>query len=85
MDQLVAEQLIEVEQQLTLALDDVLGRRIDAIEAELREVDATMKLADGERTARLAEAGRRLARVRRGQETTGELLTEIRALRDRSG
>lgn len=81
-DQLVAEQLIDVEQQLSIALDDVLGRRIDAIEAELREVDATMKLADGERTARLAVAGRRLAEVRRGRERVESLLTQIRALRD---
>jgi hypothetical protein len=82
LDQLVAEQLIEVEQQLSLALDDALGRRIEAIEAELREVDAAMRLADGERTRRLADAGRRLAEVRQGRERIDGLLTEIRALRD---
>lgn len=81
-DQLVAEQLIEVEQQLTMALDDVLGRRIDAIEADLRAVETTMKLADGERTKRLAAAGRRLSEVRRGRERIEGLLTEIRVLRD---
>lgn len=85
LDQLVAEQLIESEQQLTMALDDVLGRRIDAIEAELREVDATVRLADDERTGRLADAGRRLAAVRSGRERIEQLLIEIRALRDRSG
>lgn len=82
MDQLVAEQLIDAEQQLSLALDDVLGRRIDAIDAELREVDRTMKLADGERTKRLASAGRRLTAVQQGRERIEGLLTEIRALRD---
>jgi hypothetical protein len=82
LDQLVAERLIEVEQELSLALDDVLGRRIDAIDAELREVDATMRLADDERTARLADAGKRLSRVRAGRERIEGLLTEIRALRD---
>ena len=82
MDQLVAEQLIEAEQQLSLALDDVLGRRIEAIEAELREVDRTMKLADGERTRRLASAGRRLTEVQQGRERIEGLLTEIRVLRD---
>jgi hypothetical protein len=82
LDQLVAEQLIEVEQQLSLALDDALARRIEAIEAELRDVDAAMRLADGERTAKLAEAGRRLTAVRQGRERVEGLLTEIRALRD---
>ncbi len=82
MDQLVAEQLIDAEQELSLALDDVLGRRIDAIDAELREVDRTMKLADGERTKRLASAGRRLTGVQQGRERIEGLLTEIRALRD---
>lgn len=82
MDQLVAEQLIEAEEQLSLALDDALGRRIDAIDAELREVDRTMKLADGERTRRLASAGRRLTEVQQGRERIEGLLTEIRVLRD---
>jgi Dynamin family len=82
MDQLVAEQLIDVEQQLSLALDDALGRRIEGIEAQLRDVDAAMRLADGERTSRLADAGRRLAEVRRGRERVEGLLTQIRALRD---
>ncbi len=80
MDQLVAQQLIEVEQRLSLALDDALARRIDAIDAELREVDRTMKLADGERTTQLATTGRRLTSVQAGQRRVAELLTEIRAL-----
>ncbi len=83
LDQLVAEQLIEAEQELTLALDDVLGRRLDTIEQQLREVAATMRLADGERTTRLASAGRRLTETQRGRERVEALLTEIRALRDR--
>jgi hypothetical protein len=82
MDQLVAEQLIDVEQQLSLALDDALGRRIEGIEAQLRDVDAAMRLADGERTSRLAAEGRRLAEVRHGRERIEGLLIQIRALRD---
>ncbi|HEX4704616.1 MAG TPA: dynamin family protein, partial [Pseudonocardiaceae bacterium] len=82
MDQLVAEQLIEVEQQLSLALDDALGRRIDAIEAELREVDRTMKLADGERTTQLAVTGRRLTAAQAGRARVDGLLAAIRTLRD---
>jgi hypothetical protein len=83
LDQLVAERFIDAEQQLTLALDEVLGRRLDAIEEQLREVAATLRLADGERTTRLASAGRALTGTQRGRERIEELLTEIRALRDR--
>jgi hypothetical protein len=83
MDQLVSEQLIEAEAQLSLALDEALGKRIDAIEAELRETDRTMKLRAGERARELAEAGARLAEVRAGQARASELLEQIRALRDR--
>jgi hypothetical protein len=82
LDQLVAEQLIDVEQQLSLALDDALGRRIEAIETELREVDRTMRLADGERTKELAAAGRRLTSAQAGRTRVAGLLAAIRALRD---
>jgi hypothetical protein len=84
MDQLVAEQLIDVEQRLSLALDDALARRIDAIDAELHEVDRTMKLADGERTRELAATGRGLTAAQAGQQRVAELLAEIRVLRDRA-
>ena len=82
MDQLVAEQLIDVEQQLALALDDALDRRIEAIEAELREVDRTMRLADGERTTELAATGRLLTAAQAGRTRVAGLLAAIRALRD---
>jgi hypothetical protein len=83
LDQLVSEQLIEAEQQLSLALDDVLGRRIEAIEAELREVDKTMKLAAGERAKQTQLVARRLVEVRAGRERLAALLAGIRELRDR--
>jgi len=82
LDRLVAEELIDVEQQLSLALDDALGRRIEAIEAELREVDRTMRLADGERAKELAATGRRLTAAQAGRTRVAGLLAAIRALRD---
>jgi hypothetical protein len=82
MDQLVSEQLIEAEQQLFLALDDALGRRIDAIEAELREVDRTLKLEAGERSRQLQTAGKRLGETQAGRTRVAGLLAGIRDLRD---
>ncbi len=83
-DQLVAEQLIEAEQQLSLALDDALGKRVDAIEAELREVDKALRMEAGERGKALSAVTRRLAELTSGRSRVDELLTRIRALRDRA-
>ncbi|MFD7653554.1 dynamin family protein [Actinosynnema sp. NPDC059797] len=83
LDQLVAEQLIEAEQQLSLALDDALGRRVDAIEAELREVDKALRMSAGERTRALQAVTKRLAELTAGRVKVDELLARIRAVRDR--
>lgn len=81
LDQLVAEQLIEAEQQLSLALDDALARRIDAIEAELKEVDKTIKMDAQERAKSLASVTRRLADVTEARERAESLLRRIRTVR----
>ena len=83
-DQLVAEQLIEAEQQLSLALDDALGKRVDAIEAELREVDKALRMEAGERARALQSVTRQLAELSAGRVRVDELLARIRAVRDRA-
>ncbi|WP_410608849.1 dynamin family protein [Amycolatopsis sp. lyj-109] len=84
LDQLVAEQLIEAEQQLSMALDEALGRRIDAIEAELKEVDKTIKMGAQERAKKIAVVSKRLKEVSDGRERAEAFLTRIRALRDKT-
>ncbi|ACU40796.1 dynamin family protein [Actinosynnema pretiosum subsp. pretiosum] len=84
LDQLVAEQLIEVEQQLSLALDDALAKRVEAIEAELREVDRALRMEAGERTRAVQAATRQAAELRAGRVKVDELLARIRAVRDRA-
>ena len=79
----MSEQLIEAEAQLSLALDEALGKRIDTIEAELRELDRTMKLQAGERAKELARANAALTDVHSGQARAADLLEQIRVLRDR--
>ncbi|MEU3272268.1 dynamin family protein [Saccharomonospora sp. NPDC006951] len=83
LDQLVAEQLIEAEQQLSLALDDALSRRIEAIEAELKEVDKTIKMDAQERSKKLTAVTKRVKEVHDGRERAENYLGRIRALRDR--
>ncbi|TWF94675.1 dynamin family protein [Saccharopolyspora dendranthemae] len=82
LDQLVAEQLIEAEQQLSLALDDALTRRIEAIEGELRDVDKALKMDAAERSRRLQTVDRRLTEATTGRERAEHLLAGIRNLRD---
>lgn len=82
LEQLVAEQVIEAEQGLSLALDDALGKRIAAIEEELRDVDKAMRLGATERSKRLQVVNRRLASVNAGREKASNLLDGIRGVRD---
>jgi 4-hydroxy-3-methylbut-2-enyl diphosphate reductase IspH len=83
LDQMVADQLIQAEQELSLALDDALGRRISAIEEELREVDKAMRLGATERSKRLQQVNKQLADVSSGKERADELLSKIRAAKVR--
>ncbi|PXY34726.1 dynamin [Prauserella sp. PE36] len=83
LDQLVAEQLIEAEQQLALALDDALSRRIEAIETELKEVDKTIKMDAQERAKKLSAVTKRIKEMADAQERADGFLGRIRALRDR--
>jgi hypothetical protein len=83
-DQLLAEQLIEAEQQLSLSLDEALGKRIAGIEEELREVDKALRLDTAERTKRLNSVNKRLADITAGRERAEKLLASIRSVRDRA-
>lgn len=83
LDQVVAEQLIDAEQQLSLALDEALGRRVSAIEDELREVDRALRLDTADRARELQGVRRNLAEATAGRERAEQLLGRIRELRDR--
>ena len=57
-DQNIAAQFIEADEQLTLALDDALTRQVAALDAEIKEVDGALKL-DATDRADPAQGGRR--------------------------
>ncbi|PRY45790.1 dynamin family protein [Umezawaea tangerina] len=83
-DQVVAEQLIVAEQHLSLALDDALGKRVEAIEAELRDVDKAVRMEAGERGRELQTVTRRQSELRSGRALVDQLLGRIRTVRDRA-
>ena len=83
LDQLVAELLIDTEHQLGAALDDALARGVAQLDAELRDVDAALRLDAGERArlARVADA--RHAELLGGAQRAAALLERLAAVRDR--
>ncbi|WP_156754634.1 dynamin family protein [Actinokineospora pegani] len=83
LDQLVTEQLIDAESQLSLALDEALGKRIAGIEEQLREVDKALRLDVTERQKRTTVVTKRLAEVTAGRERAERLLANIRTVRDK--
>lgn len=74
LDELVAEQLIEADHGLTMALDGALGRRIEAIEGELKEVDRALQLSAAEKSKLLGSAGQRLKQAEDGRKRAEEVL-----------
>lgn len=74
LDELVAEQLIEADHGLTMALDGALGRRIEAIEGELKEVDRALQLSAAEKSKLLGAAGQRLKQAEDGRKRAEEVL-----------
>lgn len=74
LDELVAEQLIEADHGLTMALDGALGRRIEAIEGELKEVDRALQLSAAEKSKLLEAAGQRLKQAEDGRKRAEEVL-----------
>jgi hypothetical protein len=83
LEQLVSEQLIEAEQQLSLALEDALSKRIEAIDDELREVDKALKMDAAQRNRELQTINQRSAEASAGRDKAERLLKSIRDLRDR--
>ncbi|MGH4026536.1 MAG: dynamin family protein, partial [Pseudonocardiaceae bacterium] len=83
LDHTVAEQLIDAEQQVAIALEEALARRAVAIEDELRDVERALRLDAAERSRLIAAAQAGLTRVNAGQERVTALLGRLRELRDR--
>lgn len=78
-DQNIASQFVEADQQLTLALDDALGRQVAAIEAQIKEVDGALKLDAVERSTRIRKVDERKAAAASIVAEGESLLTRIRS------
>ncbi|RJQ83427.1 dynamin [Pseudonocardiaceae bacterium YIM PH 21723] len=81
LDQLISEQLIDAELRLSLALEDATGRRIEDIEAQLREVDRALRLDAAERSAEAREISTRLSELTAASRQVAVLLRRIAELK----
>jgi tRNA U34 5-carboxymethylaminomethyl modifying GTPase MnmE/TrmE len=82
LDHLMSDQMIQVEQQLSIALDEAVAKRLAAIEDELRDVDKALRMDAEERSRELTAVTKRLAEVKAGRQHSEQLLERIRELRD---
>ena len=80
-DQNIAAQFIEADEQLTLALDDALTRQVAALDAEIKEVDGALKLDASERAGRLKASDDRRATALALVSSGETLLQRIRHTR----
>ncbi len=62
----MAEQLIDAEHQLGAALDEALAERVTEIDAELRTVDAALRMDPAERSEQLRATEHQLAALTAG-------------------
>jgi hypothetical protein len=82
LDHLISDQMIQAEQQLSIALDEAVAKRLAAIEDELRDVDKALRMDAEERSRELTAITKRLAEVKAGRQHSEQLLERIRELRD---
>lgn len=69
---------IEAEQELTLALDRALVRRIDTLDNHIKEIDNAMKVDRGERERRAAAITKKIGEVKDINATIDILLPRLR-------
>lgn len=80
-DQSIAEQFVDADEQLTLALDDALTRQVAALDAEIKEVDGALKLDATDRATRLRTIDDRTRSATTLMESGEALLQRIRTAR----
>lgn len=77
-DQTVAEQFVEADHHLTLALDEAVARQLAVVEGELKEVDGALKLQAGQRAEKLRTVQTRRAEGLELRTSGEELLGRLR-------
>lgn len=80
-DQSIAEQFVDADEQLTLALDDALTRQVAALDNEIKQVDGALKLDATDRATRLRGIDERIRSVTTLMESGESLLQRIRTTR----
>jgi dynamin family protein len=75
----VAAQFVDAEQALTLALDDAIGRRVEALDKEIRQIDEALKLDAAEKDRLRREVNQRIAAANTAAKQIDAVLPRLRA------
>jgi len=75
----VAAQFVDAEQALTLALDEAIARRVDALDREIRQIDEALKLDAAEKDRRRRELNQKIAAANTAAQQIDAVLPRLRA------
>lgn len=75
----IASQFLDAEQSLTMALDSAMQRRIEALDAEIKQIDEALRLDAREKERRRKEIAEKQAAVRQVVARIDELLPAVRS------
>jgi hypothetical protein len=74
----VAAQFVDAEQALTLALDDAIGRRVEALDKEIRQIDEALKMDAAEKDKRRRELNQQISAANNAAKQIDTVLPRLR-------
>jgi Dynamin family len=75
----VAAQFVDAEQALTLALDDAIGRRVESLDREIRQIDDALKMDAAEKERVRRDLNQRISAANSAAKQIDAVLPRLRA------
>jgi hypothetical protein len=75
----VAAQFVDAEQALTLALDEAIARRVEALDREIRQIDEALKMDAAEKDRRRRELNQQISAANGAAKQIDAVLPRLRA------
>ena len=75
----VAAQFVDAEQALTLALDEAIGRRVEALDREIRQIDEALKMDAAEKDKHRRDLNQRISAANSAAKQIDAVLPRLRA------
>src|SRR5262249_48792099 len=75
----VAAQFVDAEQALTLALDEAIGRQVEGLDREIRQIDEALTLDAAEKDRRRRELNQRISAANAAARQIDAVLPRVRS------